>query len=162
MDSSFVLVTQPDAQAMAWVQEHTPAEAHFLVEGFPIMGGFSVVGSDGGWWIPLLAGRQNTMPPQYALMNEQPVEPGYTQRVVGLVAQLGATPPTSEEGLRLLCEWGISHVYVGQGQGMVGIGAEQLFSPGELASSSGFDQVYHRDLVYIFSVKPEACRADSQ
>ena len=70
------MVTKPDRQAMTWIREHTPAQAKFLVEGFRIYGGRSVVGSDAGWWIPLLADRANTMPPQYALLNETPIISG--------------------------------------------------------------------------------------
>ena len=81
----YVMVTRPDRQAMTWIREHTPTQAKFLVEGFRIYGGRSAVGADAGWWIPLLAERANTMPPQYAMLNEAPIIPNYTQQVVDLV-----------------------------------------------------------------------------
>ena len=49
-----------------------------------------------------------------------------------------------------------------QGQGLVGIGAEQLFSPGELAASNDFSQVYNQDRVHIFALEPDACGTGSQ
>jgi hypothetical protein len=154
---SYVMVTRPDVRAMAWIRENTPPEARFLVEGFRIYGGYSTVGADAGWWIPLLAGRENTMPPQYALVNEVPVESGYTQRVVGLVAHLETASPASPEGMRLLCDWGITHVYVGQGQGKVGNHAVQLFSPDALTASSVFNEVYQQDRVHVFALNPVVC-----
>jgi hypothetical protein len=159
---SFIMVTRPDMRAMAWIQEHTPSETRFLVEGFRIYNGRAAVGADAGWWIPLLAKRQNTMPPQYALLNEVPAEPEYTQRVVELVARLEANSPASQEGIRLLCDWGITHVYVGQGQGKVGAGAVQLFSPETLAASPAFSAVYRQDRVAIFALDSQICGADAK
>jgi hypothetical protein len=154
---SFILVTRPDMRAMAWIRENTPPNARFLVEGFRIYGGRSAVGADAGWWIPLLTGRENTMPPQYALVNEAPTEPGYTQRVVNLVAQLEGTSPASEQGLRLLCNRGITHVYIGQGHGKVGTGAEQLFAADALMSSQDFTPVYRDGRAIVFALDPRSC-----
>jgi hypothetical protein len=154
---SFILVTRPDMRAMAWIRDNTPPNARFLVEGFRIYGGTSAVGADAGWWIPLLTGRENTMPPQYALVNEVQAEPGYSQRVVDLVAQLEEVSPASEQGLRLLCDRGITHVYVGQGQGKVGTGAEQLFAADALLSSDEFTPVYRDGRVIVFALDPQVC-----
>ena len=160
VQARFVMVTHPDTQAMAWIEQSTPPESLFLVEGYRIYGGLSAVGADAGWWIPLLAHRHNTMPPQYALLSEAPVQPGYSQDVVDLVTRLETTSPASAEGIQALCEWGVTHVYVGQGHGEVGIGAIQLFSPGELAGNPAFDQIYHRDRVSVFALDPTACGED--
>jgi hypothetical protein len=154
---SYVMVTRPDTRAMAWIRETTPSQACFLVEGFRIYDGRSAVGADAGWWIPLLASRQNTMPPQYALMNEEPVEQGYTRNVVDLVAHLETTALDSRAGMQPLCDWGITHVYVGQGQGETGAGAVQLFSPDALEGSPFFNKAYHQDRVRIFVLDSETC-----
>jgi hypothetical protein len=155
--TTYAMVTRPDMRAMAWIEEQTPTDSLFLVEGFRIYNGDSAVGSDAGWWIPLLANRQNTMPPQYAMLNEISTPPDYTQRVVDLVAHLETTPPTSPESLRVLCDWGITHIYIGQGQGEVGIGVNQLFSPYELAPSPYFNLIYHQDRVHILELNPQDC-----
>ena len=154
---SYIMVTRPDMKAMAWIRENTPPGARFLVEGFLIYGGYSAVGADAGWWIPLLAGRENTMPPQYALLNEAPADAEYTRRVVDLVACLETTSPGSLDGIQLLCDWDITHVYIGQGQGKVGTGVVQLFSPDALATSPVFSKVYQRDRVCILALNPQAC-----
>jgi len=72
-------VTWPDQRAFQWIKENTDESALFLVDGFNIYNGTSSVGSDGGWWISLLAERANTMPPQYALLNEKPIDPNYSK-----------------------------------------------------------------------------------
>ncbi len=116
VNPSFVMVTRPDFRAMAWIRQHTPPDGRFLVEGFRIYGGRSAVGADAGWWIPLLAGRENTMPPQYALLNEEPSDAGYTQRVVNLVAHLETHSPVSPEGIKALCDWGITQFTSARGR----------------------------------------------
>ena len=157
VDTSFVMVTRPDIRAMAWIGEEVSPDANFLVEGFRIYDGRSVVGADAGWWIPLLTQRQNTIPPQYALLTEQPVELAYNQDVVDLVAALETMPLDSDQGLSLLCKRDITHVYVGQGQGNVGAGVRQLFAPSDLVWSAHFNEIYHRDRVHIFAVDTEVC-----
>jgi hypothetical protein len=151
------MVTNPDRQAMTWIREHTPAQAKFLVEGFRIYGGRSVVGSDAGWWIPLLADRANTMPPQYALLNETPIIPDYTQQVVGLVETLEHNTPASAVGLQALCKAGVTHIYIGQTQGMTGFGVTQLFAPDDFMSQPAFKLVYQGDRVYIFALSEGVC-----
>jgi hypothetical protein len=144
---------------MVWIREHTPPNALFLVEGFSIYGGFSAVGSDGGWWIPLLAWRGNTMPPQYALLNEAPSKPGYTQSIVELVNSLEKASSTSPENIKLMCEQGITHIYIGQQQGNASAShATQLFSPIDFSQSAWFNLVYHQDRVYIFELDRGNCR----
>lgn len=155
--ANFAYVTRPDTRAMVWIREHLPGDAHFLVEGYGIYGGKTIVGGDAGWWIPLLAHRQNTMPPQYAILNESPIQPDFTQRMVALVKNLETIPLDSPEGVRLLCGEGVTHVYIGQGQGKIGFNAIQLFSPDELLDSQDYSLLYHQDRVYVFALKAGIC-----
>lgn len=154
---SFAMVTRPDVRAAAWIVENLPSDSRFLVEGFRIYNGSTAVGSDAGWWLPLLAHGENTMPPQYALMNEVPIRPDYNQNVVNLVAHLESTSAVSNDSLSALCEWGITHVYIGQGQGKVSAEKIQLFKPDQFISSPFFRQIYHQDRVYIFSLDFNGC-----
>jgi len=157
VDPHHILVTRPDTRAMAWIRQNIIGDARFLVEGFRIYDGRSAVGADAGWWIPLYTQRSNTMPPQYALFNEAPKEADYTRRVVDLVAAFEETPPASGEGIRLLCEEGVTHIYVGQGQGEVGAGVRQLFEPQDFLGHPEFHLVYRQDRVYIFAVADGLC-----
>jgi hypothetical protein len=154
---AFSLVTRPDLRAMAWIRQNTPPEARFLVEGWRIDAGSSAVGTDAGWWIPLFAGRQNTMPPQYALLNEVPIISDYSQRVVDLIAHLEEAPLASSENVELLCAEGITHVYIGQRAGKVGGGIQPLFSADEMINQPGFSLVYRQDRVFIFALDPSLC-----
>ncbi len=153
----YIMVTPPDLVAMDWIRRETPAAALFLVQSFPTYMDTSAVGSDAGWWIPLLAGRQNTMPPQYALMDETPLQPGYSARVSDLVVGLREKGTATPAGVRLLCAAGVTHVYQGQLRGAVSAAASPLFTSSELATSASFAPVYRRDRVEIYRLKPEAC-----
>ncbi len=57
------LAVRPDMRAADWIQANTPPDAGFLVNSFFAYGGASIVGSDGGWWLPYLAQRQTNLPP---------------------------------------------------------------------------------------------------
>jgi hypothetical protein len=162
VDSNYVMVTESDLTAMDWIRANVSEDARFLVSGFLIYNGRSVVGADAGWWIPLLTDRENTIPPQYALLNEAPIDPSYNRDVVNLVAQLQAVSPSSPEGLSLLCQQDISHVYVGQGQGHIGFGAVPLYFPDDLLASSAFAPLYHQDQVWIFAFDRSICPVDVQ
>ncbi len=151
--STYEFVTRPDSQAMGWISEQTSTSARFLIEGMHENWITNVIGTDGGWWIPLIANRENTIPPQYALANEAPVDPGYSLRVVKLEAQLEKTSVASQEAIKLLCDYGITHIYIGQKQGSVGNPIKPLFTPTELESNVEFKLIYHQDRVYIFSVE---------
>ena len=151
------MVFPEDKAAMRWIQENTPPDARFLVNGFTIYNGSSSVGSDAGWWLPLMAGRENTMPPQYAMLSEVPITPGYAQAVTQLVMDLRVVSPVAPEGLQILCRWEISHVYVGQGQGAVGLEAQPLFSPEELAASPSFELIYQQGNARVFALDTQVC-----
>jgi hypothetical protein len=151
-----VMVTHADKAAMDWIAGHTASDVLFLVNAFGAYGDTSVVGADGGWWIPLLAERRTTLPPLYALV-ESPSEPGYVQRVVGLVLDLQATPVTTPDGQQVLCANGITHLYVGQGQGLVGNPGEALISAADVAASPAFQKLYHQDRVWIFAFDRGMC-----
>ncbi|NUM45629.1 MAG: hypothetical protein HUU38_13065 [Anaerolineales bacterium] len=151
------IVTVPDLRAMAWIQTHTPPDARFLVEGFRIYGGTSAVGADAGWWIPLLTGRKNTMPPQYPMFTEQSVPPDYSKQVVELVKVLEETSPTDPPWQAALCAAGVTHAYFGQQQGQAGVGVPQLFSPEELEGLGVFERVYFEDRVRIYAFDRAGC-----
>ena len=156
-DKNYQMVFPSDLAAMTWIRENTDDSARFLVQGFRIYRGTSAVGSDAGWWIPQLAQRRNTMPPQYALLNEQPLQPGYPQEIVDIVAELETVTLDSPDGIALLCQYDITHVYMGQGRGMIGAGLSILYTPEELAASPALESLYTRDSVQILGVKAGTC-----
>lgn len=91
--SFFSLIRSPDLLAMAWIEENIPADSLILVEGLAVpssnKSGFgSAVGTDAGWWLPLYTHKSVTIPPQYAMLNEQPSQPGYNKGILELYTKL--------------------------------------------------------------------------
>jgi hypothetical protein len=157
--SVYTYVTRPDTLASAWIREHIPKDSLFFVEGV-MYKWHSILGSDAGWWLPLLTERQNTIPPQYALLNEVPVQPDYTQRMISMVESMQTAPLDSLQSFSILCEEGVTYVYVGQLQGWAALkmlGAPQLFSPTVLLNSPYYSVAYHQDRVYVFSLNRGYC-----
>lgn len=158
-DQHYRILAPADIRAMQWIQEHVPENAFFLVDGFLVYSGMSVVGSDGGWYIPLLAHRNSTMPPQYALLAEKPRDPAYNTLIVALVTQLRQVGVTSNAGIQLLCRSKITHVYVGQGQGQIAIPPPvPMLSLNDLEHSPAFTEVYRQDKIGVFALNDSACR----
>ena len=151
--AQFALATRPDLRAAAWIQEHTPPEAHFLVNSFFAFSGQAVVGSDGGWWLPLLAHRAVSVPPLNYTFEADPW-PGYRQWVNALTAQIAKQGIDQPDTLKLLQERGIQYVYIGQQQGRVNYSGPQVLSPEQLAASPHFETLYHQDRVWIFAIHP--------
>ena len=149
------MVTRPDLRAMAWIRENTPEDARFLVNSFFAYGGSVIVGSDGGWWLPLLAGRANTVPPlNYG--TEQGLWDSYRQWVNEVRAQIEEAGIDHPETLAMLRERGITYVYIGQQRGRVNYRGEDVLDPSVLAKSGHFQPIYHKDLVWVFGVKDTA------
>lgn len=146
------LVTRPDVRAAAWIQENTQANSRFLINSFFAYDDTAVVGSDGGWWLPLLAQRQVSVPPlNYA--NELLPGSDFRQRVDDL-GKLAPDELGDPEALALLRREGITHVYIGQRQGRVNYGGDHVLSPAELLESKHYSLVYHQDRVWILAVEP--------
>jgi hypothetical protein len=155
------MVTWADERAFEWIKTNTELDSLFLVNGFAIYDDTSVVGSDGGWWISLLTNRQNTMPPQYALLNEKPQQPDYSKWVVDVVLTLEGTSPDSPKGFSRLCDWGIDYIYIGQRQGLVN-DAEPLLTWQEWDESIQFEKVYIQDHVRIYQLNRSLCSTSAQ
>jgi len=148
--NNYSLVTYPDLKAFEWINKNLPMDTKFLIESYLIYEGRSVVGSDAGWWLPLFTHRANTLPPQYALANEKPQKSDYSNLVVNLTHTLENSSISSKETLELFCEWGITHIYIGQNQGQIGLGAKPLFRPKDIPNEW---IIYNQDRVFIFDVQ---------
>ena len=148
---TYALVTRPDLRAAAWIRQNTPADARFLVNSFFAYGESSVAGSDGGWWLPLLARRDSTLPPLLYASESGPA-PDYRQWVNALpraIQQKGLEDPGV---LAMLRDRGVTHVYLGQQQGTVGYNGPMTLQAAQLAANPHFKAVYHEDRVWIFEV----------
>ncbi|MFZ6027651.1 MAG: hypothetical protein ACOYYS_08050 [Chloroflexota bacterium] len=151
--SPYALVTRPDVRAAAWIQNTLPVGAKFAVNSFPAFTGTSVVGSDGGWWLPLLAQRPTTLPP-LLYVSEQGTAPNYPQEVKDFDTLVHEAGMSSTEVIKQLHQKGITHVYIGQRQGTVN-NPRSAIEPEALLASPHFQLLYHQDRVWVFKFSPE-------
>jgi hypothetical protein len=151
--AKYAYVTRPDVRAANWIQENTAADARFLVNAAPAYGGTSIVGADGGWWLPLLARRQNTVPPlNYATeLGSNSALRQQLEEVARLEEGQGAMDPDVVAALR---EAGVTHIYVGQRQGAVNDSTSATLDIQRLLSSDAYQPVYHQDRVWVFRLSP--------
>ena len=147
------LVTGPDVRAAAWIRQNMPPHALFLVNSFFAYGDTLIVGSDGGWWLPLLA-RRRTMLPPLTYSNEQGPRPDYREWTNALSLEIKDKGVTSGDVISLLRERGITDVYIGQRQGRVNYSGADVLRPEQLLASANFRSIYHQDRVWVFQVVP--------
>jgi hypothetical protein len=145
------LVTRPDLRAVEWIEENLPDEARFLVNSFFAYSGASVVGSDGGWWLPLLAQRQTTLPPLSYGLEPEPW-PGYRSYIAKLTATIQENGILHADSMVALREREVGYVYIGQQQGTVNYSGPHVLKPDELLGSDQFKPIYNQDRVWIFEI----------
>lgn len=142
------LAVRPDLRAAEWIKENLPPDANILVNSFFAYDGTAIVGSDGGWWLPLLSGRQTSLPP-LPYLTEQGTRPDYREWVNALTTSIQEKGIDNPEVLRELEQRGIEYLYIGQQQGGVN-SPEPMIKLPLLLKSSAFQPVYHQDRVWIF------------
>ncbi|NLD42996.1 MAG: hypothetical protein GX657_05820 [Chloroflexi bacterium] len=137
-----VLVTEDDVAAFAWVRENTPPEALFLINSRLWVGDL-VVGSDGGYWLPMLADRQTTLP--CVLYHHG--TPAYRAAITGLAAAVEEAPSLDDPALLgRLRQAGVTHVYVGARGGRL--------MPRDLDASPHYRTVYSSGPVRVYALAP--------
>ena len=135
-------VQPDDVSAMEWIRTNTPASARFMVNTFHFdFADDYVIGSDAGYWLPLLAGRAAITAPMIYTA-ERAESPDFLERLVAFDRLQGNL--TSPEALALLQREGITHVYVGQRSGSIAVE--------ELLKSPNFKLVYQNGAAYVFEV----------
>jgi len=132
-----VLVKDADMIAYDWIKAEIPEDALFLVNTRPWQLGM-YMGTDGGWWIPLLTGRETTMPPVlYTMGSPDYVE--HVNRIADLTQRVALDDACM---LDLLRQAGVTHVYVGAKGGPI--------TPSSLLFSPHYRRVYSSGEVWIF------------
>jgi hypothetical protein len=145
------LVTRPDLRAAEWIRENTAKDDRFLVNSFFAYGDSSIVGSDGGWWLPLLSSRQTTLPP-LTYSSERGTRPNYQEWINSLPAEILDKGIYDPDVLAKLSKRGVTHIYIGQQQGHVNYSGPTL-DPKRLMGSNHFKQIYNQDRVWIFEIR---------
>jgi hypothetical protein len=147
------LGTRSDIRAFSWIDHNMPDSAKFLTNSFFAFGGTLRAGSDGGWWLPLLTGRDSTLPPiNYG--TEIGPRPDYIAWQNDLLHQIHNAALDDPQILEMLRERGVSHVYVGQRHGRVNYSGPDSLDPVLLLESPNYVPVYNEDRVWIFEVVP--------
>jgi hypothetical protein len=146
----FALATRPDLNAADWIQENLSEDARFLVNSFFAYNDTVIVGSDGGWWLPLLVHRATTLPPLNYSVEDGP-RPNYRLWINKLNRMIQDKGIDHPDVLRTLKERGITHIYIGQQQGSVNNNGFKLDAQA-LSNSPHFRSIYHQDRVWIFEI----------
>ncbi|MGC9398718.1 MAG: DUF6541 family protein [Anaerolineae bacterium] len=135
-----VLAVEADRAALAWIEAHTPPESRFLINARPWQGAI-YMGTDGGYWITPLTGRQTTTPPALYPLGEQAT----TQAIRELneeVRALAHSPAALAERLRAAR---VDYVYVGALGGPL--------DPQTLDAAPAFEQVYRDEYTRIYALR---------
>jgi len=146
-----VLATRDDMAAMDWICRHAPSDARFLINVRHWQGG-TYVGNDGGYWIPLLTGRDTILAPAVYIYGSAE----YVKGINDLAEEIVAIESFDEvEGRRssrdfprtrqLLDDNGVTHVYIGARGGSI--------IPQMLIGSSYCSPVYSNGAVWIFQLQ---------
>ncbi|MCL4459165.1 MAG: hypothetical protein M1136_10525 [Chloroflexi bacterium] len=142
-----ILAFKEDLAAIHWIKRNTPEEARFLINSYLWRPDIRLyMGSDGGYWITVLAQRQTTMPPLvYGLGPHE-----YAQKVNDLAKatmQAASNPGSATDELTsLLKENGIRYVYIGARGGYL--------HPALFRDNPAYQLVYTNQRVQIFALKP--------
>ncbi|MFO7916965.1 MAG: DUF6541 family protein [Anaerolineae bacterium] len=142
LNAATVLATEDDLHAAEWIAAHTPPEARFLVNVRRWQGEV-YAGTDGGYWLPLLAGRDTTMP---CVFYSQGM-PSYREGVNALArAVVDAEEVDDAHLLQKLADAGVTHVYVGAKGGSL--------EPHELEPSPHYERIHATGPAHVYKFIP--------
>lgn len=148
----FSMATRPDLRAFDWIRENTAKDSGFLVNSFLAFNNSLNVGSDGGWWLPLLTGRNSSTPPiNYG--TEKGPRSDFRLWINALPTAIQQDGIDSQIVKDMLSERGLDYVYIGQKQGSVN-SPSPLLDLKVLLKDPQFNMVYHQDRVWIFAYQP--------
>ena len=138
-----IFVRADDLRAIAWVREHVQTDARILINARRWQGDLWV-GADGGYWLPILAERETTMPAVFYAQGPE----SYRQGITSLAEAVEEAESMDDPELRsrLLAE-GVTHLFVGaQGGRML---------PKDLDPSAYYALLYKTGPVRVYTFLPE-------
>jgi len=138
-----MLVNGDDMASIAWIAENLPAESRLLVNNRKWQGELRV-GTDAGYWIPLLAQRRTNMPPVVYYQGD----PAYREAINALAGAVEAAESADDPNLlERLARNGFTHVYVGWRGGKL--------EPKWLDDSAHFELIYQRGATRVYAIRYE-------
>jgi hypothetical protein len=156
LDTSYQLFTPADRKAMEWIRREIPADAKFLVNSFPAFTSL-YAGSDGGWWLPFLTGRQSNLPP-ITYGTEAGEQPDFVASIKRLNAGIQEHVVASAATASLLHELGFDYLYDGPAANP----PSEYINPAALARSPFYTVIYQQQGVTIWKIRIEALPAGSR
>ncbi|MCZ7569578.1 MAG: hypothetical protein M5U01_13500 [Ardenticatenaceae bacterium] len=156
----YSFIEPADEAAFAWIRANTPPDALFLVNGFLAVGESQVAGSDAGWWLPVTTGRRVTVPPSVYL-SERGEAPDYAERTLALGHQVyTGSDLTDAATIAALRAAGVTHLYLGARNGLVGVPPGQHgFQAAPLQSSPAWELLYQANGAWVFALRPPLASA---
>ena len=146
---SAALAAFPDLQAAEWIKKNMPEDAKIYINNFPAYDGTVVVGSDGGWWLPYLSGRQvSVLPINYGFE----VDVKGKQKIIEDAIVFWNEGVFSEEGIELLRRNGFDFLYVGQTRGSLNSPNEYKLNDEEIKRSGLYTLIYKNDYISLYKL----------
>lgn len=134
-----ILTRNADLPAIAWIKENIPPDETIVIN--PFAWGYGLyAGNDGGYWILPLSGNFTLPPPViYGLSSN-------ATQINQLIQQVIDAHPDPAMFLEFMRSNQLSYIYCGVRGGVI---SSQM-----LADSGLFNVLYHKEGVWIFSIKP--------
>jgi hypothetical protein len=134
-----VLATEADLHAIEWIEQNTPTDARFLIN-VAYWQDNAYRGVDGGWWIPLLSGRETLLPPVLYGWGER----DYVGRVNELAKNVSQLQTCSPEFWELVEANDVNYIYLGKNVGSL--------QPSALQDCAGLTGIYAAEGVFIYQI----------
>lgn len=146
------MATRQDIRAMDWIRKNTPPESRILVNAFFAYGGSTIVGSDGGWWIPYFTMRKISVPPMPYVSEKGPFADyvPYVNSLRQMIEEKGYIHPQVIAELKAR---GYEYAYIGDKQGRVNYTGPVVMEPKVMIDSGYYEAVYHKGNVWILRIK---------
>ncbi len=157
VDPIYQLVTDDDESALSWIQENVDEDAQFLVNTFLAFNNRIAAGTDAGWWLPYYTRRSSNLPPMLYSVERLSVEDN-REKVRQIVIDVNESAGDPLSLRSTLCEYSISHIYLGDRQGLVGVGVTPLIEPAWLQDNPDFDLLFESGAAQVWSFAHERCQ----
>ncbi len=144
----YVLYTPADDRAAAWIRQETEPDAQIFVNSFPAYNNTLYAGSDGGWWLPFMTGRQTNLPP-ITYGSEAAENPEYRYLVNQFNAEIQATPIDAALTAERLKAAGYDYLYNGPAANP----PLEYLDPARIDASPLYEQVYQHAGATVWRIR---------
>jgi hypothetical protein len=140
INSSTVLATSDDLEALHWIEDNTPPEARFGINVAHWQYG-SYRGIDGGWWITPLTARMTSLPNVLYLMGDR----SYAEGINAIALQFSQIAGCTEEFWELAQNDGLTHIYLSANRGSM--------QPDQFVGCPGVELIFQNESVFLYRIE---------